>query len=430
MDRDTPVSFSINKAKITLWPIRGVNTAVLFLGIKAGSYHEPEDKIGTAHLLEHLTAQISQGWPTPEKMESFVEEHGLVKSASVNGEMIAYVIKFTAQQFKSAFRLLEEMVFYPRFSSSQVNREIQVVLQELNEKWNSPYSRFWWRMTQQLNGKKHFYSQRTSPQELESVQKLTPQDLSNFYLKFYHPQNIVIGIAGNLEAEKIKKELAAILQNKKNGSKPAPLNIPPSQPGNRFLQYRDKAEQPLIVIHWRTPRPESLSLKERFALKLGGFILGGYPGSLLFQRLRHQLGLVYSVESSLESWPTTGYLTITTSAAEVNLKRVMKEIKNTMALFCQQKFSPAKFRQIKRYASAQIVLAYDSVDNIARAVFSDLFNYGRIYPPEQIVATIDSLTPKDIKQTLIKHLGWEKAFISILLPSKNTPLTYPHRHSN
>lgn len=404
--------FEINKIKIAVWPLKKVRSVWVEVQVKAGSWYEQKDQLGIFHFLEHLSVKETGKWPSLEKLDNYLDKYALYCGAKSSGPRLVYNFKFPDIYFNKGLQLLNQVLFKPLFLEKRIDRELPVIEQEHREYWDNPYNRFFNQQLNQLFGKDHVYCQQPlgNPEQLKHFNQ---PDFVNLHQKHFQPQNMVVSIVGNVDAAEVKQDLKKVFSKRKNQHemklKPEPVNE-----GRKKIVHQDVVRHPMLVVSWFIPCGLKMNLKNYLTVGMVQSVLAGWSSSLLFKRLRNELGLVYGINCKIRDYPTLSLFEISCRTSQEKADQVIEEIKHVIENYLNHGISKEKFNQIRKVKDLVTAMHYDHGDNICRRLASQLFNNKPLKVPEDYAQAIADLTEKQTRLFLKDYLSWDKAYISLM----------------
>ncbi len=413
-----PVIIEINKTKIALYPIKGIRTVVLNVMMKGGSWHEKGPNWGAFHLLEHLLFEGTQKFKTHQDFEIYKQDYGISNNAWTGGRTTGFWFQFPDISIKEGLNLFNEVVFNPLIPEEKISKEISVVAQEYKDRWDSPMARFDQIQIENLIGKNHPFG-RDGLGQPDYLKTLKREDLLEIKTQYYQPQNMSISIAGNFDVDTVKKELSLILNQYPNGDK-VETDWSLIDPQKKYLGYQDDVNQSYLIINWFLSIGKSYDLKTRYGINMLSYMLGGGPNSILFKKIRQELGLVYSIKSRFWTLPKTSAFEIWASVDNKNLTVLTENIKNIVYDFLNNPIDEKEYERAHHYMDLQTLMSYDSIYNIGKNMVEDLFHHQKVYTPEDKIKIAKSIDPEKIRLLLKEKLVWNDAFISVMSPNTQT----------
>jgi predicted Zn-dependent peptidase len=281
---------------------RSVSVCV-FIGI--GSRYEPDEVAGVCHFIEHMVFKGTSRWPEARLISEAIESTGGLLNAATDRELTVYWAKVPAQHFRVAAEVVIDLVRRPIFPPAELEKERQVILEELRMVNDTPQQ-----LVDLLIDQVMWPSQpigRDVAGTKESVSALTLSQLTDFWNRNYRPNNTVIAVAGRFNPEEVLDLLYNNLHDWEPGE--TPRFIPAADPdsGPRTGAVYRRTEQ----AHFCLAVPGlPITDPNRVALDLLNVIVGDGMSSRLFLELRERRGLVYDVHSYVEYLRDTGSETV------------------------------------------------------------------------------------------------------------------------
>lgn len=306
-----------------------LSSPVVYCGfaINVGTRDEPEHQQGMAHFVEHLLFKGTvkrKAWHILNRMENV----GGDLNAYTNKEETVIYSAFLKEHFSRAIELLTDIVFHPTFPQNEIEKEVDVILDEIQSYEDTPSELIFDDFEEVIFRGYPLGNNILGKPEL--FETLTSEDAAAFTSWFYYPSNMVFFLLGDVDMKMIVRQLEKLLAGVENPSgnyrrTPPPLYVPEK----RVLE-QDTHQAHVMIGN----RSYNVYDEKRTSLYLLNNILGG-PGmnSLLNVSLRERKGWVYNVESGIVSYTDTGFFSIYFGTDPRNAKRciwlVHKELKKT-----------------------------------------------------------------------------------------------------
>ena len=365
-----------------------VNSPVSYCGfaVNAGTRDENEDEFGLAHFVEHM---IFKG---TEKRKAW---HILNRMENVGGELNAYTTKeetfvysiFMEEDFGRAFELLTDLVFHSQFPKQEIEKEVDVILDEINSYEDSP-SELIFDEFENLLYKGHTLGHNILGDE-ESLLRFDSESGRSFMRRFYAPENMVFFSMGRKDFKKILKSAESALSD---------ISFPMAE---RIRKAPDPIEACVRQIHKDTHqahvliggRAFSMHDKKRIPLFLLNNILGG-PGmnNRLNVSLREKHGLVYNVESNLTSYTDTGTFCIYFGCDPADLDYCTRLVYKELKRLRDARMTSSQLAAAKKQLIGQIGVASDNNENNALGMGKTFLHYDKCETSEAVFHRIEQLT--------------------------------------
>jgi len=301
-----------------------VRSASIGIWLRSGSRHEPAPVNGISHFIEHLVFK-GTSTRTARDIALAVDSIGGQIDAFTTKEYTCFYAKVLDTHLGDAVDLLADIVRHPRFDPLELERERNVILEEIRMVEDTPeelvYDLF----------SENFYPRhplgRPIQGTLRSVSSLTPSRVARYFQRAYLPSNILVAAAGNLDRRKLIR-----LLDRRLGDMPRRKAV---QTGGRaprgraavVLREKKDLEQIHLLLGWNA-HPKSR--RERYPLYLLNAILGGAMSSRLFQKIREERGLAYSVYSALHSFHDAGALMVYAATGPERGDEVVRLVKEEL----------------------------------------------------------------------------------------------------
>jgi predicted Zn-dependent peptidase len=324
--------------------------------VAVGSRDEPPELAGVSHFLEHL---LFKGTAQRSAMEISrdVDRRGGDFNAFTSKEYTAYYCRLPARHAGFAFELLGDVLTRPALRDDDVHGERQVILEELAMDDDSPDDIAHRRFSAQLFAG-HSLG-RDPAGDREHVEAITPDDVRGFFGAHYRAENIVVVAVGPLGHDEMRAQLAAAFADVATAAAPV-VRHAPGGPGTS-ASVTHQSEQVHVVMGGRgLPRGD----ERREALDVVNHVLGGGLSSRLFDTIREQRGLAYSVYSGVSSFADAGAYQLYAGTMPEHADEVAQLMRDELALLCDKGISDDELDVAVGYLTGAFELGLE--DNGAR----------------------------------------------------------------
>ncbi|NLJ72612.1 MAG: insulinase family protein [Syntrophomonadaceae bacterium] len=368
--------------------------------IKVGSRHELDYMAGASHFIEHMVFKGTHNRSAKDIAESF-EGIGGQLNAFTAKEYTCLYARTLDENCHEAIDILFDMVFNSAFSVKDFATEKGVVIEEINMYEDSPDD-----LIHDVFAEKLWAGHAMGIPilgTLDSINSLARDDVYNFYKQSYTPENLIISIAGNVKNEGIKEKIENILINEANGSnklKTDKVNINNSS----FISLHNKeTEQVQLCIG-------GLGINyyddNRYTQNVMNSILGGGISSRLFQKMREELGLAYSVYSYPSTYSDTGSYAIYIGTSKANIKPFFNALNGELEKFKNDGVTESEVERAKKLMKSSIYLGMESATNRMSRLGKTALMYDKLIPVEDVIAKISAVTLDEVgslANTLLDH---------------------------
>ncbi|HMH85639.1 MAG TPA: pitrilysin family protein [Gemmatimonadaceae bacterium] len=375
----------------------GVRSVSLGAWVRAASLHESPEKMGVSHMLEHM---VFKGTPTrsARDLALALETLGGSLDAYTAREHTAYQAKVLDEHLPQAADVLADLVFRPILRASDLALERKVVLEEINTVDDTPDDLVFELHNTQLWGN-HPYGYSILGTR-ETVGALDQGDLRALHSRAYHPEQVVVAAAGNVEHDALLETLEATgWADIPRGGLPALRSPAPivQVPGAVHFE-RDTAQTHIVI---GSPAFEHADPR-RYAMSMIGMLFGGGMSSRLFQRIREELGLAYSVYSFQSFHEDAGTHGVYVGTAPETARAAVEAINEEMEKLSANGLSEDELTAGKSQLKGQITLSLESpTSRMYRAAGVELYGepYRTLDEVLTLVDAIDSTTVAEICKT-------------------------------
>ncbi len=362
----------------------------LFLGI--GSRYETDGEAGISHFVEHLCFRGTAKRRTARDISAAIEGVGGLLNGGTDKELTTYWCKVAVPHFWLALEVLADMLLNSRFEPQDMEKERQIIVEEINLSFDSPTQRVGI-LIDELLWPGHPLGRDVAGTR-KSVNAISREMMLAHVAGHYRPDNTVVAIAGNIKHEVM---VTAVKQYLGNWAEPPQTS--------KYLNYRSQLGRRLCLegrdieqTHLCLALPGlSLFHPRRFALDLLNIILGEGMSSRLFTEIRDKMGLAYSIHSCIEHYLDCGSVVIYAGVEPKNLKTTIKAILEQLAKL-KDEIPEEELTKSKELAKGRLLLRMEDSRNVSGWVGGQEILTRRILTPEQVIALINDVTAIELKQ--------------------------------
>jgi predicted Zn-dependent peptidase len=385
-------------------------SATVSVYVGAGSRYERDEEAGLSHFLEHMLFKGASRRPTAREIAEAIESVGGMHNAATDREVTVYYAKVPHTAVYETIDILADMVRDPVMDPAELEKERNVILEELASVEDSPAELVGILADETLWP--HQPLGRNVGGTPASVQAL-PLSAVNKYLRAqYVPSNIVLVVAGNIDEHEIEAAVAHFLGDMPGGA-PGAWFPAESRGGASRVAVRDKAtEQANLCLSYPSV---SLHHPDRFAVDLLSTVLGEGMSSRLFLELREERALVYDVHSYPSEFRDTGSFTIFSGCDPENARVTVEAVLEETAKLLRD--LPAKeLAKAKQMARGRIQLRMEDTRSVAGWLGSQELLLGEILTADEVVERLDAVTIDDVLRVGKELLRPELATLAAVGP--------------
>ncbi len=332
-----------NGLRLVIDKIEGVFSVSAGILVKAGSSNETESENGISHFIEHA---VFKGTKTRSAFEisDYIDRIGAQINAFTSKEMTCYYTKSTTEHLDQALEVLSDIFFNATFDSEELKKEKGVVIEEINMSNDTPEDLCFDILAKNYHGKLGYGQTILGP--IGNIKRFNREDIDNYMDKYYTADNVVISLAGNVDEKKAVDTVEKLFSDKFTRLKCA------KKP--EFIKEKIKStakNKDIEQTHIAFAVPGfSVSDERCDALSIANVIFGGGMSSRLFQKIREELGLCYSVYSYTSQYQNEGvmeiYAGVNSQSASSATQAILEEMQKMQKGISEQEFLRGK-EQIK-----------------------------------------------------------------------------------
>lgn len=382
----------------------------IFVG--AGPRYESPAESGISHFIEHLCFKGTEHWPTAKDISGAIEEVGGILNGGTDKELSLYWCKVARPHFPLALEVLADVVCHPRFDPQDIEKERQIINEEIKMSWDSPQHRVATLVDEVMWSGQPLG--RDVAGSRESVAAIGRDLMFNYRAHRYLPNNAVVSIVGGIAHQEVVTSIKEALGD----WSPAIL-----EPG---YATDDAQEAPRCRVEFRSTEQANLCLAirglslfhpDRFVLDLLNVILGQGMSSRLFTEIRERQGLAYDIHSYTSHYLDSGALTI---YAGVDPDRVETALASIIEQLSQlrEKIPETEIHKAKEFTKGHLLLRMEDTRNIAGWLGGQELLSRSILTVDEVVALIDAITADDLRRVAQDLLLTEKLNLAIVGPVK------------
>ena len=386
--------------------------------IDVGSRDEHDLNSGSAHFVEHMLFKGTSNLSAQQISREF-DVLGGAANAFTSRENTCLHATVLDSNLPKVVDLFTDLLSNSLFADDEIERERQVILQEINMVEDVPDDHIHDLFAALLWGKHPLGKTILGVQEI--VAAMDSKKLQDYVSRYYVADRIVIAAAGNVDHDdfvSMWQEAFATFGNKKNGiqkrSKPAVL------PANRKIYSK-----PLEQVHMLLGTNGLCMVDEaRFAYMLLNVLLGGNMSSRLFQEIREKRGLAYSIYSYIASYSDCGYLAIYMGVDRDSVNESIGLIDREINKLQDMLIPETELRNAKDFVKSGLFLSMENMEVIMTRIARNEMYFGRYIPLEEVVESIDLVERQDIKKLAGDIFGGHKLTVAGLGPMEKAEIDW------
>ncbi len=357
--------------------------------VKVGSMNELPQENGLSHFIEHMVFKGTQTRSARDIAEEMDAVGGQL-NAFTSKDNTCYYAKVIDTDVELAVDILSDLTMRPRFDPDELNKERGVVLEEIAMVEDTPED-----LVAELLAKTQYDGSLGMPilGPAKAIRAYTREDMLHFWQRHYTMDNIVLAVAGNYDWDKFL-ELARRFFVGPAATAERPELSPSAFVGQSAARDKDTEQLHLCMGFPGVP----LGADDVYPLSVFSNAFGGGLSSRLFQRIREELGMVYSIYSFFSTYPGSGSFTIYAGTNPENGDTVIREIRQQIALILDKGLTEKEFVSAKAQLRSGYVLGLESSSGRMQTLGRGELLLQKIRTPEEQLARIEAITPDDVRR--------------------------------
>ena len=393
-----------NGFTVLTYHMKHLQSVAINLIVKVGSRYETDSTAGISHFLEHMAFKGTKTRTAKMIAEEF-DAIGGYFNAYTGREQTVYYAKVLHNNCYKALDILADIIQNSNFNKEDIDKEYHVICQEIAQMKDNPddlaYEKFY----------ETAYSNNPLGRSVLGVEanlrKFDSDSFRNYLDKYYHSKNMYLSVAGNIEHEQVVSFATKLFSSLVDG--PTCSHLPAHYTGGSHLIKKDLEQTTYIIGYESVPY---INLREFYYAQVMALILGGGISSRLFQQIRENLGLAYSVGSYNSSYSDSGVFSIYSSTSHEKLPSLVEALKKEINKITS-KVTEEELERAKAQITASIYMAEEKSSYKSEEIGKNFAIFGKYFPTEEILAQIMQISCKDI-ENIAETIFSKKATISVI----------------
>ena len=409
MYRKDTLANGIRVVSETLPKSRSVSIGVW---VKVGSRHEPPEIGGISHFIEHLFFK-GTAKRTAKDIAIEMDSIGGEMNAFTSQETTTYYTKVVDEHLPVAIDLLSDILLGSRFDPVEMEKERKVILEEIKGVEDTPDAYIHELFTGSVWPENSLG--RPILGTKETIKALRHENIISYIENYYSPREIVISVAGNFEHARLI-ELLNTSFGKLSRTGIAKKDATPSF--TRALVVRKKQlEQVQLCLGCRGL---NYTHEDRYVISALNTVLGNSMSSRLFQEVREQNALAYSIYSYVTSYRDTGLLTVYAGTDPANALEVVRLVMKELRKIRDEGITPAEEQRVKNQIKGSLVLSLESSNSHMSRLARQEIYFGKYLSMDDIIKGVEKVTAEQVQRLAQQLFAPENISLTILGPLSKT----------
>jgi predicted Zn-dependent peptidase len=389
----------------------GLRSVTAGIWVRHGSRHETPEQNGICHFIEH---SVFKGTQRRTARDIAVESDRLGGNldAFTTHEMTGFAVKVADRSLPEAFDLLADLLAHPRFEQNDLDREQNVILEEMKMVEDTPDE-----LLGELFNAAYFPDHplgRPIEGTRETISTFDHDTIAAFHASAFVPSNLVVAAAGNIGHDHLVELVGKSFDSAKETERAAVTSVTdcaPTPAAPILIEQKKELEQAHLVI--AAPWPDARD-SERYAASLLASVVGGGTSSRLWQTIREERGLAYSVGAGGSTFSDVGVFTIYAGTSPEHVDEVVDLSLAEMRRVVAESIPEDELKLAKDQAISSILLGLESSSGRVSALARQEIIHGHRISPAEIIERLEAVTPDDMQRVARRYFTSESLALGAL----------------
>lgn len=375
-----------NGLRLIVNKVEGLFSVTLGVLVKTGSKNETEKQNGISHYIEHM---MFKGTPTRSSFDisDQIDRIGAQINAFTSKEITCYYTKSTKEHFAESAEILSDIFFNSTFDEKEGEKEKGVVIEEINMCDDTPED-----ICLDLLAKS-YYGERGLGQTIlgsvKNVSSFTREDIKAYMDEYYQPENIVISVAGSVDFDEAEMIIGKLFADNFKSAKKAKQGYFNTEFYTENLIKIKNIEQAHLALCMPS---YPVTSDKNSSLSILNTVFGGGMSSRLFQKIREELGLAYSVYSYLSQYEKSGVLEIYAGVNPAKRDLAFGSILDEINLLNEKGITNQEFLRGKEQVKSAFIMSQESTASLMLLFGKRMLFFNEIFDFERKIADINACT--------------------------------------
>lgn len=387
--------------------IDGLMSVTMGILVGVGSAWEDENLNGISHFIEHVNFKGTKKRTSFDISEN-ADAIGAQLNAFTTKDMTCYHIKSTTEHAEEAFEILSDLFVNSTYEKSELDKERTVIEEEINMDEDSPEDLVFDMLGEAYFGKTGYG--RTILGKVENVRRFSKEDVEKYKAAHYTADNIVVSIAGNIDVEKAEKFVEKYMEGKiPVSSRKRCFNLTKPKIGD-VCKSKD-IEQVHFCLAFDGIKYSSMDVD---AVNIINTALGGGMSSRLFQKVREELGLCYTVYSYPNAYVNAGTFVIYSAVNPQKYKLAYDTVLDVINEFKKNGITESEFKRSKEQIKSSFTFSQDSTASQMNIYGKYLLFEDKVFDFENKIKAINALKIEEINEKIKQHFDFDRFATAVL----------------
>lgn len=408
-----------NGIKCICYRVTDIHSVSINVTVKIGSLDEDEKSTGISHFLEHLAFDGTKEFKTWEEVDDFSNSISGSGNAYTTFDVTSFHGVYPYRYLDDAIKYYSQLVVHPLHTKEDVEKERGIILDELKRDADSVDTKVIEVLLESRFAEKNTPFSRQIIGTTDNLKKYTREDLRSFYEKNYTPENIQIFIVGNFELDDLKKSLEkhfAGLTKSTGTVHEYESKFPEYTEFSVDSKFKGDVDQLYLTLSFPGLTLKDHSFRDRLISKFANYVVANpqFQKSILWRRLREELGMVYGVYADNLGLFSRSMNYIETSFAPDNLQTVLEEAYSGVERIKEKGEGEEIFKMILKRVIDTEEMRYDNPEQVLNWIIKqdrEQELHGQSYQLEEYIDLVKGIEFSEIIQKIKESYDWDKVNI-------------------
>lgn len=402
-----------NGLRLLTAPMPGMRSASIALFFTVGSRYESRQIAGISHFIEHMLFKGTQKYPTARRISEAIEGIGGMFNGSTGKELTSYTARVPGEHLDEVMYVLADMVRYPLFDAAELEKERNVIVEELRSTKDDPQE--WVNLLIDEAMWPGLPLGRDDAGFEEVVVRLQRDQMLGYLDEYYRPNGLVISIAGNIDEARVINLVQALFGDWQPRSQRTYMECLPPLDVNPVTVINKDTEQVNLCLG---TLGISYTSSDYYTFMLANTLLGDGMSSRLFQTIREEQGLAYDIGSYFNSYAETGSFVVSAGIDPSQTEAATCAIIEELTRLCETPVPPDELARTIAYTRGSMLLGMEGTHQVASWLGGQESLRSTILDIDKMVDLIEAVTPQDIQRVAQTCFAPQWRRLAIIGPCK------------
>lgn len=403
-----------NGLRIICVPMQDNGTVTAMVLVEAGSRYESNDNNGISHFLEHMCFKGTKNRPSVLEIATDFEKLGAAYNAFTAGDYTGYYAKVSSDKAEQAFEMVSDLYLHATLPENEIDKEKTVIIEEIKMGRDKPQNLVWETLYSAVYPGQSLGRNVIGPED--NIRMMTREEIAKYRETHYVPEKTVVIISGGLNEEEMKALVSKHFGKLEKKSGEHFAKVIDTQDKLEVKTFFKETDQSHLVIGYRS---FSRFDDRVYAASVLSTILGGGMSSRLFQKIREELGLCYTVYASNHTEFDCGLFTIYAGVAHDKIELTIKEVYKECMRIIEEGITDEELAKAIDYKTGRLFLSLETSDQLADWFGFQEIDHEQIMTPIEYAERLKKVTKEQVISVARYIFNKDRATIAVVGPHQS-----------